>query len=261
MIEMWNKLLEYRELLLAFTKRNIKIKYKQTFMGLLWAIFMPTVILLSGIVVKQGLAMLSGRTVQLTEIATVSVKSLPWAFFIGSLKFAVGSLTANLNLVNKVYFPRVIFPLSYIFGQLFDFLIAVAVFTGILVYINIGVSIHLLWLPFLLVFLVLFTAGLAMILCCGNLFYRDVKYIIDVLITFAIFFTPVFYDASMFPEKETLLLLNPMGALLESINRVVVLHQAPHMGWFMYTGIFSVSAFAVGWYVFYKMEPLFADNI
>ena len=99
---------------------------------------MPMVILLSGLVVKGGLAFLSGREIQLTEIATVFVKTLPWSFFIGALKFSVGSLTGNANLVGKIYFPRVMFPLSYIFSQFFDFLISTALFTFILCFLKFG---------------------------------------------------------------------------------------------------------------------------
>jgi len=261
MIKSMEKLMDYRELLWAFTWRNIRVKYKQTFMGILWALFMPVIILISGVVVKSAIATLNGRELELEGFATVTVKSLPWAFFVGAVKFSVGSLTANLNLVNKVYFPRVIFPLAYIFSQLFDFLIAASAFTLVLVYVQIGISVHILWLPLLILFLILFTAGLSMLLACGNLFYRDVKYIVDVLIMFAIFFTPVFYDVSMFPDKALFLMLNPMGSILELINAVVVLHQAPHFGWFLYIGLWSVGLFLSGWFAFYKMEPLFADNI
>ena len=261
LFDMIRELVEYRELLIAFIKRNIKIKYKQTFMGFLWAIFMPMVILLSGLLVKSGLAFLSGREIQLTEIATVFVKTLPWSFFIGALKFSVGSLTGNANLVGKIYFPRVIFPFSYIFSQFFDFLIATAVFTFILCYIKIGVSIYLLWLPFLLLILVLITTGLGMIFSCANLFFRDVKYIVDVILTFAIFFTPVFYDVAMFPNMATVLLLNPMGSLLESFNAVVILHQAPHLGWVIYSLCWAIFLFWAGCLTYLKLEPHFADNI
>ncbi|MCA9408621.1 MAG: ABC transporter permease [Candidatus Omnitrophica bacterium] len=256
-----SELINYRGLLLAFIQRNIKIKYKQTVMGFMWAIFMPIMIVISGIIVRNAMAMLSGKTVNFAEIASVSVKSLPWAFFIGALKFSVGSLVSNMNILKKIYFPRVIFPLSYILGQLFDFIIAGVAFSIILALAHIGGSIHLLWLPVLVIFLILFTAGCGLILSCGNLFYRDVKYIVDVVLTFAIFFTPVFYDAATFGRWESLLLLNPIGALLENINAVVVLHQAPNFFWLTYSGVWGFGLFFAGWFIFHKAEPSFADKI
>lgn len=258
---MMKELTSYRSLLWAFIIRNIQVKYKQTAMGFLWAIFMPVVIVLSGMMVKKAMAILSGSYLQLEEVITVSVKALPWAFFVSALKFAVSSLTSNMNLVGKIYFPRAIIPLSYVFGTLFDFFVSIVAFSVVFAFAGVGVSIYLLWLPFLLILVILFTSGLSLLLACGNLFYRDVKYIVDVILTFGIFFTPVFYEASMFGKYEPLLMANPIGAMLEAINQVVVLHQAPNLFWMAYATVCSVVTFVGGWYLFQKSEPKFAEYI
>ena len=261
MNEMFRELFNYRELLFAFTKRNIQMKYKQTFMGVLWAVFMPFIIIFSGVMVRKAMSVISGFPIEGRQIMSVAIKSLPWAFFVGALKYSVGSLVGNLNLVTKIYFPRVIFPLSYVLGQIFDFLTA-GIFLGIILAIGqIGISIHILWLPLLILFLVLFTAGLSIVLACANLFYRDVRHIIDVILTFGIFFTPVFYDASMFSGLRIPLLLNPIGSILENMNLVLVLHQEPLYNWLMYAGVCSVATFIIGWILFEKAEPKFAENI
>ncbi|MBN2119597.1 MAG: ABC transporter permease [Candidatus Omnitrophica bacterium] len=259
--EIFRELFQYRELLRAFTYRNIKIRYKQTIMGFLWAIFMPAVIVLSGIVIKKAIAIVSGRPLELAEIVSVSVKALPWAFFIGAIKFSVNSLVGNMNLVKKIYFPREVFPISYIFVQLFDFLIAIAFLTLVLIFARIGLSIYLLYVPFLIIFLVLFTIGLALILSCGNVFFRDVRYIVDVVLTFGIFFTPVFYEASMFKDWKIILLLNPVASILESMNAVVVFHKMPDIFWFTYAGVASAVMFISGLSVFHKSEQIFAEVI
>ncbi len=259
--EMIKELIQYRELLMALSWRNITIRYKQTVMGFMWALFMPGLIVLSGVIVQKAMSVISGKPLEMTQIASVAVKSLPWAFFVGTLKFAVNSLVGNMNLVTKIYFPREMFPFSAVIAQLYDFAIAAALLTIILFFAGIGASIYLLWLPVLLLFLVLFTTGLSMILACGNLFFRDVKYIVDVILTFGIFFTPVFYSASMFGKWKTLLLLNPIGSILESINDVVVLHQAPDMMWVSYAAVWSVGGFFLSWWIFHNTEPAFAENI
>lgn len=258
---MFKEIIQYREVLFALTWRDIKIRHKQTIMGFLWVIFMPMVVVLSGIVVKKAMAMFSGKPLELSQIVSVSVKALPWAFFVASIKFSVNSLVGNMSLLNKIYFPREIFPLSYLITQLFDFSIALIVLTIILVFAKIGVSIYLLWLPVLLLFLILFTAGLGMLLACANLFFRDVKYIVDVILTFGIFFTPVFYEANMLGKLGTLLLLNPMGAILENINNVVVLHQAPDYLWLAYSAVWAIGGFFGAWYIFHRTEPIFAENV
>jgi len=197
---------------------------------------------------------------ELKSIVSVSVKALPWGFFIQSLKFAVGSLVNNMNLVKKIYFPKVVFPLSYILSQLFDFIVATAAFTVMFMIAHIGVSIHILWLPLMILLLVMLTAGLGMILSCANLYFRDVRYIVDVILTFGIFFTPVFYESSMF-SFGNILLLNPVGAILENINNIVVLHQPPDFIWLGYAAVWSFLAFFWGWSFFHKKEPTFAEFI
>lgn len=261
MKEMIREILEYRELLAALTYQNIKIRYKQTVMGFLWAIFMPLVIICSGIIVKKVIAALSGTALDTIEIASVTVKALPWAFFLGAIRFAVSSLIGNMNLVQKIYFPREMLPLSYVLAQLVDFMVASVFLSIILAFFKIGVSIHLFWLPLLIIFLIFITAGVGLIAACGNLFFRDIKYIVDVILTFGIFFTPVFFSAAMFGKWKVLLLLNPIGALLENINNVVVLRRPPELIWVFYAGLWAFIGFFISWYIFHKAESNFAENI
>jgi lipopolysaccharide transport system permease protein len=259
--EMIKELIKAREILFTFAWRDIKIRHKQTIMGFLWVLFMPMMVVLSGIVVKAAMAMISGKQLELTQISSVLVKSLPWAFFVGTLKFSTNSLVGNVSIVNKIYFPREVFPLSSVLTQMFDFSIATLILVIVLIFAKIGASIYLIWLPFLIICLILFTAGLGMFFACANLFFRDVKYLVDIVLTFGIFFTPVFYEANMFGKYETLLLLNPIGALLESINNVVVLHKAPDAFWLGYAAFWSIFVFFGSWYIFHKTEPIFAENI
>jgi ABC-type polysaccharide/polyol phosphate export permease len=189
------------------------------------------------------------------------VKAIPWAFFVGSIRFSTYSLTGNMNLVTKIYFPREVFPISATFANLFDFTVASSLLIVVLFFARIGISIYVLWVPLLLVVLILITIGLSMILACANLFFRDVKYIVEVILTFGIFFTPVFYEASMFGRWESILLLNPVGAILEAINAVVVLHQAPNLYWVVYSAIWAVVGSLLSWTIFHKAEFAFAENI
>ena len=261
MKEMLQELIQYRHLLYMLTWRDIKIRYKQSVMGFLWAIFMPMMIVAAGILIKKAFSMLSGKPMDLVQIVSVSVKALPWAFFVGSIRFSTYSLTGNMNLVTKIYFPREVFPISATFANLFDFTVASSLLIVVLFFARIGISIYVLWVPLLLVVLILITIGLSMILACANLFFRDVKYIVEVILTFGIFFTPVFYEASMFGRWESILLLNPVGAILEAINAVVVLHQAPNLYWVVYSAIWAVVGSLLSWTIFHKAEFAFAENI
>src|SRR3989304_4632399 len=175
--EMIKELIQYRHLLYMLTWRDIKIKYKQSVMGFFWAILMPMLIVATGILFLKNIYIFSLRPLELTELASVSVKAIPWAFFVGSIRFATNSLTGNSNLVTKIYFPREVFPISAVFANFFDFIIASVALIVLLVFGKIGVSVYFLWLPVLLLLLILLTTGLGMFLACVNLFYRDVKYL------------------------------------------------------------------------------------
>jgi lipopolysaccharide transport system permease protein len=235
--ESFAEVIDYRDLLYMLTWRDIKIRYKQSVMGFFWAILMPTIIVAAGLVVRFAFSMNSHQSLSLASIASVSLKSLPWAFFVSATKFATNSLVTNSNLVTKIYFPRQVFPLAAVLASLFDFAIV------------------------LLFLLVLFTAGLALFLACANLFFRDVKYIVDVLLTFGILFTPVFYEARMLGKYEPLVLINPLSAILEGMNDVVVRHQAPDYFWLTYVVVCSVSVFMLGWQIFSKAQVSFAENV
>jgi ABC-type polysaccharide/polyol phosphate export permease len=131
----------------------------------------------------------------------------------------------------------------------------------VLVLARVGVSIYLLWLPALLLLLILFTAGLGVFLSCANLFFRDVKYLVDVFLTFGVLFTPVFYEARMLGKWAPLVLLNPVATILEAMNDVLVRHRPPDYAWLAYAGCWAVIGFFVAWKIFDSAEGLFAERI
>ena len=259
--EMWNELIDYRQLIYMLTWRDIKIKYKQTIMGFFWAILMPMLIVSAGVLVRKAFSMVSGKPVELQELASITVKALPWSFFISSIKFGTSSLVGNGNLVTKIYFPREVFPISAVLANLFDFFVASTMLILILAFSGVGLSVQLFWVPVILVLLIVTTTGLSMIFSCANLFFRDVKYIVEVIVTFAIFFTPVFYDASMLGKWEPVVLLNPIATLLESLNAVVVLQEPPNLPWLGYAAVWAAVSFILSWVVFHRAEVYFAENI
>jgi lipopolysaccharide transport system permease protein len=255
------ELFRYRDLLWMLTRRDISIRYKQSVMGFLWAILMPLLIVGAGILVRFAYSMSSGQHLNMADLASVALKALPWAFFVSALKFGTSSLVGNSNLVTKIYFPREVFPIAAVLASLFDASIASGVIILVLILAKVGVSIHLLWMPVLLLLTIILTAGLAMFLSCANLFFRDVKYLVDVFLTFGIFFTPVFYEARMFHKWAPLLLVNPIAVLLEAMNDVVVRRQAPSYPWLAYAAFFAVGGLIVSWLIFDRAEAKFAENI
>ncbi len=255
------ELIQRRELLYIIVWREIAVKYKQSVMGFLWAILMPGLIVLAGVVVRFAFATMSGEPLSRTDIANVSVKAVPWAFFVSSIRFATTSLVVNRDLVTKVYLPREIFPVASVMAQFVDFCVAAALLTVVLAFARVGLSLQLLWAPVLVLLLVLLCCGLGIFLSAASLFFRDVKYLVEAVITFAIFFTPVFYDVAIFGRWAEVLMLNPVAPILEGLSAAVVYHRTPPLGWVAY----SVAAVALIWLLsnafFRKMGPYFAESI
>jgi lipopolysaccharide transport system permease protein len=259
--EALRELFRNRELLYMITWREIRIRYKQSVMGLLWAVLMPIIITCAGIVVRVAASRVSGRPISGADIGGIGVKALPWAFFVSSLRFGTASLTANSSLVTKIKFPRLIFPLSSVLTSLFDMAIAIPVLVLLLPFAGAKVSLALLWVPVLLLILVVFTAGLCVLFSAANLFFRDIKYIVEVVLTFAIFFTPVLYDASVAGQWRTILMLNPVAPLLEGLNSSVVLGQRPELLWVAYSAAIALLLFWGGVVFFRRLEPRFAESV
>ena len=255
------EIIRYRHLLWMLAQRDITIKYKQSVLGLLWAILMPAVIVLAGIVVKLGYSMASGKGLVANEIATVAVKAVPWAFVVSSIRFTTSSLVGNANLVTKIYFPKIVLPLAAVGSQFLDFLVAACVLTVFLALLGLSPSAMILWVPLFVFTLILIVSGLGIFLSAASLFFRDVKYIVEIVLMFAIFVTPVFYEVSLFKEWGTLLMLNPIAPILEGLRAVIVEQTMPDLFWTSYSVVVSVVTFAAAVTFFKTVEPWFAECI
>jgi len=255
------ELYKYRELLYTIAQRDVKVRYKQSIMGFLWAILMPVLIVLSGIVVRYAYALAAHAPLQTADIASVAVKSLPWAFLVSSIRFGCNSLIANRDLVTKVYFPKEIFPVAAVMASLFDFFVASTALVVLLLVIQTGWSAYLLWTPLLLLATVFLAIGTSMAVSAASLFFRDVKFIVEVVLTFGIFFTPVFYDVRMLGEKGKWLLLNPAAPVLDGLSACIIHHQPPQLPWLAYGLGFGFVALFGGYVFFKKLEPAFCESI
>jgi ABC-type polysaccharide/polyol phosphate export permease len=255
------ELSRHRDVLYMIAWREIKVKYKQSVMGFLWALLIPIVIVAAGVVVRYAFSLVSGTAMSVDDVASVTVKAVPWAFFVSAVRFSSHSLIANTSLVTKIYLPREIFPIASLLSQLLDFAVASGVLVVILTIAGIGLSVHLLWIPALAVILVLFTLALGLFLSAASLFFRDVKYLVEVFLMFAIFFTPVFYDVEMFGRWAPLLLLNPVAPVLEGLNAAIVRQVSPSLPWLGYSASVAVIGCALGVAFFKRLEPYFAESV
>lgn len=241
--------------------RDIRIRYKQTIMGFLWAILMPSLIVGAGAIFRVALGRYSGSPVTAEDIATVMVRAVAWSFFISGIRFGTNSLLVNQELVTKLAFPKEVFPLAATLSGLFDFAVAATAAVGILLIIGWQPAIHALWAILLVLVLVALTAGFALFLSAANLFFRDVKYLVEVFLTFAIFFTPVLYDVTMLGKWADVALLNPVAPILEALSASLVYQRAPDFAWLSYSVCVSLFVLLGGYWFFKQLEGKFAESI
>ena len=257
--EMFAEQIEFRELLYQMTWRDLLLRYKQTVMGFAWAIFMPLVNTAVFSVVFMRVAPLD---VGVPYPVFAYSGLLAWNFFASAIRFSVTSLTSNSNLVTKVYFPREIFPFSAVVVSTVDFVIGAVPLVLMMMYYRIPVTPALAFLPVVIAVQVMFTAGVALLLAMANLFYRDVKYLFEVLITVWMFATSVLYPIDLVGGRTgALLRLNPMTPIIDAFRTVLLKGTLPHPVPFAAAAMVSVVVFAGGWLLFHRAEFQFAENI
>lgn len=262
-------LMRYRQLLVSLTWRDIRIRYKQSLLGIAWAVLLPlSMMLIFTFVFTRAID--AGRLldVNMPYALFAYIGLVPWTFFSVSLGGCVNSLVANRNLVTKVYFPREVFPLSCVASSFVDFCIAGSVLLGLMAYFHLTGSwrfephLTLLALPLIVAIQVTLTVGLGMMLAMGNLFYRDVRQIFGVGIQLLMFVSnvvvPVPMDGSLL---GTLLALNPMVPLIAAYRDCVIHGHWPAGGGLAYAAVLSIVVLLTGWISFRRASFKFAECI
>lgn len=254
--ELWR----YKELLYFFSWRDLKVRYKQTFIGVAWAVFQPFITMVVFSIFFGGLAKMPSDGVPYPIFVYVGL--LFWQFFSSALSDTSSSLITNQPIITKVYFPRLILPISSVITKLVDFVIATVILVGLMFYY--GYIPHLsglLILPLLLFITFMASVGLGLFLASINVKYRDVRYALPFFIQMLLFITPVIYPASIAGKYSFILAINPMMGVIQSA-RAALLGTAP-INWLLINisllGTFALLIFGI--YIFKKTERYFADII
>jgi len=254
--QIWN----YRELFYFLTKRDIKVRYKQTVLGGLWAIIQPVFTMIVFTLFFGRLAKIPSDGIPYPIFVYAGL--LPWTYFANALSASGNSLVGSANLITKVYFPRLIIPASASLAGLLDFFIAMLVMGAMMIYYNFIPNIGILLFPLLVGLTFLCAVGVGLWLSALNVQYRDIRYVIPFLIQIWMFVSPVIYPVSMVSEKyQWLLALNPMTGVIQAYRASLLGHKP--IDWFL-LGISTAIIFIIflsGLYYFRRMEKTFADVI
>lgn len=252
---------EYRELLYFLAWRDVKIRYKQTALGVAWAVLQPFLTMLLFSIFLGRLARMPSDNAPYPLFAYAAL--VPWTFFANGLTQASNSLVGSADLIKKVYFPRLVVPLSVLLGGLPDLALSFLLLLIMMAYYGLypGVAL-LLWLPLLLLLTLVTALGVGLFLSALNVKYRDVRYIVAFLTQVWMFSTPILYPASLVPGRwRVAYSLNPMVGVIEGFRWTLLrTSTAPELS-MITSGITAVLILIVGLFYFRRMEETFADII
>lgn len=250
---------QYRELLLNLTIREIKARYKQSILGYFWVILNPFFqMLVMAFVFSKILRFKLDYNIPYTLFLYSGI--LPWSLFVNSVSSSMGSLISNASLIRKIYFPREIFLLATTFAKIVDFFLASSIFFLFMVIYKVSFSSLLPFFIFIFFIQIIFSLGISFFLAPFNLFYRDVKYLMNLVFQLWFYLTPVIYPVEAMPKKMRIIFqLNPMSVLINAYRRSFFGGGTLNFSSLTLALLLSSTLFLAGYYFFKKTERMFAD--
>ena len=255
-----SKLLQYKDLVWTLSLHRIKVRYKQSVLGILWAFLQPISMMLVFTFIFSLIARMPSDGIPYAIFAFTAL--LPWNYFSTSVLNGTSSLVKDAQFVTKVYFPREILPITYIVAALFDFAIALILLAGLMIYYQIALTVNVLYvLPILLV-LTCFALAISFIFSATQVRFRDIGMAVPLLLQLWLFATPVIYPLSAVPARwRSFYALNPMVGIIESFRQVVLKGEPPDMRSLMFSAVVSVILLFVSYLYFKRVEATMADFV
>src|SRR5215216_5438354 len=247
--ELW----EYRELLFFFVWRDIKVRYKQTVLGALWAIIQPFFTMVVFSLFFGRLAKIPSDNLPYPIFSYSAL--VPWTFFANALTQASNSLVVSANMIKKIYFPRLTLPIATVLAGIVDFVLAFIVLLGMMLYYHLVPTVNIIWVPLFLLLALITSLGMSLWLSAMNVQFRDVHYTIPFLTQAWLFVTPIAYPSSMLPEPwRTLYGINPMAGVVEGFRWALLGTDTPPGPMLILSSVVALTIFITGAFYFQRME-------
>lgn len=265
------QLLQYQELIRNLVIRDLKVRYKNSVLGVLWSLMNPLLMMIVFTVVFTVMAPV-GSSASENFPVFVLCGLLPWNFFAASVIGSTASIVSSAALVKKVYFPREVLPLATVLAEMVNFMIALIVLFGMIFLFGVPLTVWIVYLPFVILIQLLFTLGISFFLAAINVFYRDTKQIIDVLMLAWFFMTPIFYPIDILPRSYDLFgfsldvwrlvpILNPMASLIATYRVILYSGAPPALDFLARTTVTALVIFVAGWWFFNRCSWSFAEEL
>ena len=263
------ELLTYRDLLWNLVVRDLKVRYRNSVLGVLWSLGNPILMML---VFTFVFTVMTGFARAENFPIFVLCAILPWNFFSTSVIGSIRSVVDNASLVNKIYFPREVLPVSVVLANLVNFLMSMLVLFGLMLVFGMPFTRWILLLPLVIAVQIIFTVGFSLIMATANVFYRDTQIIMEVVMQAWFFVTPIFYPIEILPRSYEIFgitfdvwrwvnILNPMASIIANYRVILYGGASPEFYFFMRTLLTSLAVLGVGSLVFYRYSRRFAEEI
>lgn len=255
---MIKNLYDYRELLKSNVKKEIRGKYKGSFLGVLWSFLNPLLqVAVYAIVFPYIMRVKTDNYLQYLIIGII-----PWTFFTTVINQGMIAVRMNAGIIKKVYFPREILPISVAVSGLINFFISCIIIVIFCLIGGIGMSWHLLLLPLIAVIQFFLTLGIVFALSAINIYIKDTEYLVQFLINMLFYATPILYPATLFPKNiRWLLYLNPLTELVDAYRDIFMYHKLPALNGMIYLIVITLIIFTIGLMIFKKLEKGFAEEV
>ena len=255
----FKELFHYREFLRTSVKKDIRGKYKASFLGVLWSFINPLLQVLVYAIVFPYIMRVQTEHYLVFLICGI----IPWTWFVTSLGQGTTCVTNNSNLIKKVYFPREILPISTVISGGVNFLISCIVILLFAIFGGVGVSWHLVFLPIIMILQFLIQLSLVFLTSAFNVYVKDVEYMVSFLLNLAFYATPILYTAEMFANSKFAIIfkLNPMAYIIESYRNIFYAHEIPGLKSMAILFGICIVLLTISYMVFKKLEKRFAEEI
>ncbi len=253
-----NDLRHYREFLKSNVKKDIRGKYKGSFLGVLWSFINPLLSVLVYAIVFPYIMRIKVENYLIYLITGI----IPWTFFTSSINMGLISVLSNADIIKKVYFPRIILPISTVTSCLVNFLISCLIIVLFCLGSGLGISFQILWLPLIALIQYVMLLGFTFILSAIEMYMRDIEHIVNFILSMAFYVTPILYTPDIFPEKLAWVLkVNPMAYLVNAYRSIFFYQKMPDLIGIGVVSIFSIFLFVIGYLIFEKLQKGFAEEV
>ncbi|MHB1456443.1 MAG: ABC transporter permease [Armatimonadota bacterium] len=253
-------LFEHRELVFSLILRDIRSRYKQSALGIAWALLQPLALTIVYTIVFSHITKVDTGGIPYPIFSYIAM--LPWTFFSLGLISGTECLTSNYNLITKIYFPREVFPIASTLGKIVDLMLGILVLIPFFFYYQIHVTPTVLLVIPVFIIQICFLMGLTFAFSSINLFYRDIRHAMPLLTQVWMYLSPIIYPLSLVPSKYlNLYMINPMAVIMDSYRRTALLGQMPDWKYLAISALISIVVLVIGYRIFKKLEPSFAEMI